>query len=199
MCRPVQRNLAGFDGGLSAGCSERRYDAGTPTLSGPACFGCCRRPVPALARGERKRLTTVSCSNTRLAEFIASRRIGSAHFWFPGRGGLWPHSLRPQSKAGATQALFAESLFQGRGLAAGVTLPISVAGKEPRAARNSAGRSVSRDIETALPTSVRPVLFIGGSWLCAAALLRRRMVKGRLYIISGSAGTRGSEYQGRKL
>jgi hypothetical protein len=51
------------------------------------------------------------------------------------------------------------------------------------------------DIETALPTRVRPV-FIGDRGYARAALLRQSNRQGRLYIIRGRAGTR-VEYQGQ--
>jgi len=115
---------------------------------------------------------------------VASRRIGSAHFWFPWSGTL--AILFDQSKAGATQALFAESLSRP-GLAVAVYTFQYPWQEKDRAQPESAGRSVSRGYRDALPTRVRPV-FIGDRGYARAALLRQSNRQGRLYIISWTRG-----------
>jgi len=138
----------------------------------------------------------------RLHRFLHNPRLdprsvtdGLARLILGSRGrGLWP-ILFDQTKAGATQALFAGVPFQGRALPLAVyTFQYPWQEKTARS-QNQLEEVFLADIETALPTRVRPV-FIGDRGYARAALLRQSNRQGRLYIIRGRAGTR-VEYQGR--
>jgi len=112
---------------------------------------------------------------------------GLARLIFGSRGrGLWP-ILFDQTKAGATQALFAGVPFQGRALPLAVyTFQYPWQEKTARS-QNQLEEVFLADIGTALPARVRPV-FIGDRGYARAALLRQSNRLGRLYIIRGRAG-----------
>jgi len=144
----------GFDSGLSARARSGTQRA-RPTLSGRPVFGLL--PTPGTPHAREKRLHRF-LRNPRLDP--RSVTDGLARLIFGSRGrGLWP-ILFDQTKAGATQALFAGVPFQAGPYLWPFT-PSNIRGrKRPRAARISWKKCFLADIETALPARVRPV-FIG--------------------------------------
>jgi len=154
-----------------------------PTLSGRPVSGAADARYPACAR---ENVCTVFLRNPRLDP--RSVTDGLARLIFGSRGrGLWP-ILFDQSKAGATQALFAGVPFSRAG-----ALPLAVyTFQYPWQEKDRAQPEISwkkcflADIETALPTRVRAGVH-WGSWLCAGQqrCSGSRIVKVVLYIIRG--------------
>jgi len=188
LCRPVQKNLAVLTVAFLRVLGAVRSGHGQLSLA--ALFRVL--PTPGTPHAREKRLHRF-LHNPRLDP--RSVTDGLARLIFGSRGrGLWP-ILFDQTKAGATQALFAGVPFQGRALPLAVyTFQYPWQEKTARS-QNQLEEVFLADIETALPTRVRPV-FIGDRGYARAALLRQSNRQGRLYIIRGRAGTR-VEYQGR--
>ena len=188
LCRPVQKNLAVLTVAFLRVLGAVRSGHGQLSLA--ALFRVL--PTPGTPHAREKRLHRF-LRNPRLDP--RSVTDGLARLIFGSRGrGLWP-ILFDQTKAGATQALFAGVPFQGRALPLAVyTFQYPWQEKTARS-QNQLEEVFLADIETALPTRVRPV-FIGDRGYARAALLRQSNRLGRLYIIRGRAGTR-VEYQGQ--
>jgi Transposase DDE domain len=188
LCRPVQKNLAVLTVAFLRVLGAVRSGHGRLTLA--ALF----RVLPTAG--------TPHAREKRLHRFLRNPRLdprgitnGLAQLICGSRGrGLWP-ILFDQTKAGATQALLAGVPFRGR------TLPLAVYTfqypwqEKTARSQNQLEEVFLADIETALPSKVRPV-FIGDRGYARAALLRRSNRQARVYILRGRAGTR-VEYKGR--
>ncbi len=189
LCRPAQKNLAVLTVAFLRVLGAVRSGHGQLSLA--ALFRVL--PTPGTPHAREKRLHRF-LRNPRLDP--GSVTDGLARLIFGSRGrGLWP-ILFDQTKAGATQALFAEVPFQGRALPLAVyTFQYPWQEKTARS-QNPLEEVFLADIETALPARVRPV-FLGDRGYARAALLRQSNRQGRLYTSFVDARVRASNIRVR--